>query len=78
MRWLDGITYSRHGFEQALESGEGQGSLACCSSWGRSTEYLTKIISQVPAWPKVAFSKFPEAQSMHCLDPPLEIKFPLP
>ena len=42
------------------------------------TEYLTKIISQVPAWPKVAFSKFPEAQSMHCLDPPLEIKFPLP
>ena len=24
-----------HGFEQALGLGEGQGSLACCSPWGR-------------------------------------------
>ena len=23
-----------HEFEQALEDGEGQGSLPCCSSWG--------------------------------------------
>ena len=23
-----------HEFEQALEDGEGQGSLACCSPWG--------------------------------------------
>ena len=23
-----------HGFEQAPEDGEGQGSLACCSPWG--------------------------------------------
>ena len=28
--WLNGP-----GFEQALEDGEGQGSLACCSPWGR-------------------------------------------
>ena len=27
--WLDG-----HEFEQTLEDGEGQGSLACCSPWG--------------------------------------------
>ena len=27
--WLDG-----HGFEQALRVGDGQGILACCSSWG--------------------------------------------
>ena len=26
---------SRHKFEQALGVGEGQGSLACCSPWGR-------------------------------------------
>ena len=24
----------RHGFEQALGVGDGQGSLACCSPWG--------------------------------------------
>ena len=24
-----------HEFEQALEAGDGQGSLACCSPWGR-------------------------------------------
>ena len=40
MRWLDGITYSRHGFEQALESGEGQGSLACCSSWESQKSWM--------------------------------------
>ena len=28
--WLDG-----HEFEQALGVGDGQGSLACCSPWGR-------------------------------------------
>ena len=27
-----------HEFEQALGDGEGQGSLACCSSWGRKWE----------------------------------------
>ena len=26
---------SGHEFEQALGDGEGQGSLACCSPWGR-------------------------------------------
>ena len=33
MRWLDGIT--GHEFEQALEVGDGQGSLACYSLWVR-------------------------------------------
>ena len=33
-RWLDGITdFSEHEFEQAPGDHEGQGSLACCSSW---------------------------------------------
>ena len=35
MRWLDGITDSMDiEFEQTLGDGEGQGSLACCSTWG--------------------------------------------
>ena len=34
MRWLDGITNSME-FEQAPGVGDGQGSLVCCSPWGR-------------------------------------------
>ena len=33
-RWLDGITDTKHEFEQAPGDGEGQGSLECCSPWG--------------------------------------------
>ena len=45
MRWLDGITDSMDmRFEQTPGDGEGQGSLVCCSPWGRkesdSTEQL--------------------------------------
>ena len=33
---MDGITNSNgHEFEQALGVGDGQGSLVCCSPWGR-------------------------------------------
>ena len=37
MRWLDGITNlkDRLEFEQALGVGDEQGSLMCCSPWGR-------------------------------------------
>ena len=38
MRWLDGITE----FEQAPGNGEGQGSLACCSPWGREESDTTE------------------------------------
>ena len=40
MRWLYGITDDGREFEQALGVGDGQGSLVCCSPWGRkdSTE----------------------------------------
>ena len=33
-RWLDGITDSVSMHLSKLGDGEGQGSLACCSSWG--------------------------------------------
>ena len=31
-----------HEFEQTLGDGEGQGSLACCSPWGRKESYVTE------------------------------------
>ena len=31
-----------HDFEQALEVGEGQGSLVCCSSWGHKKSDMTE------------------------------------
>ena len=41
MRWLDGIIDSVDmKFEQTPGDGEGQGSLACCSSWGQE-EFAT-------------------------------------
>ena len=36
MRWVDGITDSKgHGFGWIPGVGDGQGGLACCSSWSR-------------------------------------------
>ena len=34
-----------HAFEQALEDGEGQGSLVCCSTWGRKELDTTKLLN---------------------------------
>ena len=36
---------SRHEFEQALGDGEGQGSLVCCSPWGRKEWDMTKQLN---------------------------------
>ena len=42
MRWLDGITDSvGPEFEQIQGDSEGQGSLACCSPWGRKESDTT-------------------------------------
>ena len=45
MRWLDGITNNGHEFEQTLGDGEGQGSLACCSPWGRKELDMTEQLN---------------------------------
>ena len=39
MRPLDSITDSAHEIEQNSESSEGQGSLACCSSWDHTVRH---------------------------------------
>ena len=51
MRWLDGITAATDvSLSKPLGDGEGQGSLACCSQWGRrqlnTVERLNKNLIQ--------------------------------
>ena len=46
MRWLDGITDSvDNKLGQTLRDGEGQGSLVCCSSWGRKELDMTERLN---------------------------------
>ena len=46
MRQLDGITDSMDiKFEQALEDGEAQGGLACCSPWGHKELAMTEQLN---------------------------------
>ena len=43
MRWLDGITrLNGHESVQARGDGDGQGSLVCCSPWGRKELDMTE------------------------------------
>ena len=39
-----------HEFEQALEAGDGQGSLACCSPWGRKESDATERLNWKGFW----------------------------
>ena len=45
MRWLDGITDSMDMFEQALEVGDGQGSLARYNPWGHKVLDMTEQLN---------------------------------
>ena len=45
-RWLDGITDSMDmGLGWTLGVGDGQGSLACCGSWGRKETDMTEQLN---------------------------------
>ena len=46
-----------HGFEQALGDGEEQGSLACCSPWGRKESNRTDQLNNIYlGFPKLLLS----------------------
>ena len=46
MRWLDGITNSMNmSLGKPLRVGNGQGGLACCSSWGRKESDMTERLN---------------------------------
>ena len=45
VRWLDGISNSMDMFEPALGVGDGQGSLVCCSPWGRKELDMTEQLN---------------------------------
>ena len=46
--WLDG-----HEFEQTVGDSEGQGSLACCSPWGRKALDMTEQPNNFRSWAKL-------------------------
>ena len=48
MWWLDGITDHEHECELLLGDGGGQGSLACCSPWGRKESDPTEQLNNRP------------------------------
>ena len=45
MRCLDGITDSISGFGWTPGVGDGQGGLACCSSWGHKELDMTELLN---------------------------------
>ena len=45
MRWLDGITNSGVMSLNTLGVGDGQGSLVCCSPWGRKESDKTERLN---------------------------------
>ena len=63
MRWLDGVTDSMDMNLNKLGDSEGQGSLACCSSWGHkesdTTEWLNHeqpLIISKQLWVNIKFA----------------------
>ena len=50
MRWLDGISQQWTGVEQTLQVNEGQGSLVCCSRWGRKESDTTEKLNWYWYW----------------------------
>ena len=66
-----------HEFEQALGDGEGQGSLACCSSWGRKDSDLTAATEHLPVLAFVSASFLSYGQiRFHCINMP-HVSYPL-
>ena len=60
--WLDG-----HEFEQALGVGDGQGSLACCSTWGHKESDMTKWLNWTSTWRVITFKNPSMCAIVHIL-----------
>ena len=45
----------RHEFEQAPGVGDGQGSLACCSPWGRKESNMTEQLNHTNVFTRTSF-----------------------
>ena len=58
MRWLDGITNSMDMFGWTPGVGDGQGSLACCSSWGRKESDTTEWLNWTELSPSLDCEQF--------------------
>ena len=67
-QWLNG-----HEFEQVLGVGEGQGSLVCCSPWGRKESYTTEQLNLAEVKAAVTitwyFYQFSRSVMCDCLRP---------
>ena len=59
--WLDG-----HGFEQALGVGDGQGSLACSSPWGRKESDMTEQLNWTQPDEEPASSQMTGGPQVNC------------
>ena len=55
MRLLDGNHLNGHEFEQTLGDSEGQGSLACYSSWGLKESNTSKWLNNKLPWAQIQF-----------------------
>ena len=44
--------FKGHEFEQTPGNGEGQGTLACCSSWGHKESDMTEQLDGTETWTK--------------------------
>ena len=67
MRWLDCIINSMDKSEQALGVGDGQGSLVCCSPWGRKESDTTERLNWTSVTLHISIFEcvVPELSSFH-------------
>ena len=64
--WLHRL--NGHEFEQALGDGEGQGSLVCCSPWGRKESDMTEQLNKnnIPTPARTFLSTLAQELTVFC------------
>ena len=63
VRWLDGITrLNGHRFGWTLGVGDGQGGLACCSSWGHKESDTTERLN----WTELNWTEWWSSHNVSC------------